>query len=765
MINFGRKPGLLTDTSSVWHLMLVWLLAMFISVVLFLPAYIVPICDCMLLTPEGDGLKGYFATIWQTLYGHGAWFNGMSYPYGDNVTFADGQYLLIIALQFIDKYILPLGPGHIVGIIILLVLQGIVLAQVAVYYLLRRAAVSFWFAFIGAFLVAYQAPQIDRVLAGHISLSYVFVIPTVWLLLDTSVRSSKGWLAALLSMLLITASAFVHMYYLPMLVLFALSFYSVSFMLTARYNMATGLRYVGLMVVAVLPLLLVKFWVNATDLFTDRIAIPSGLEAYRASWFSVFLPQQLAPAGAYYQFEGIAYVGLAGLPLLLWIAWRISSKLWAERDPKKMVMLVRSKTMAPAFWVGIPFLLLAKGSIVLWLLDKWPDVFEFLRQFRSLGRFAWIFYFTMSILGIYALYISYRSLRLKTKPLLGFALVAMFLLPSLYTTVQYVKPLTLAVRGVSLRQCATRLWMNSGTAILNDLEDQGLSADQFQAILPLPYYNLGSEKYFLARTNSSRYLSFSTAISSGLPIMGQYMARSSVGLTAKQMQLLGNDLLRKDILNDLSDMPILVLYTGEELNKAEQALLDKCQLVSRSENEASAIYALNPDVLYKAWEEAQNAASELRLVDSTNETCLLHWDSYSEAVDIAGKDGNGAWKAIATDDLLWQGEIADSGICSISFWMEIDTIYHSFPQVYVTAGSVEIHADPQEYYDTHNGWLRVALDVQMQQKEKLSIRIESQGELARIDNLLISKKACGNVITTGSSGMRYLNNFPIRSTQ
>lgn len=759
MIEASKIRRSVADLSSVWHLLFVWLLATVISLALFLPAYIIPLNGCMLISPEGDGLKSYFATIWQTVHGQGIWFFGMAYPYGDHITFPDGQPLLVIVLKFIDKHIMRLGASHIVGAIILLILQGIVLAQVCVYYLLRRASVSFGFAFVGAFLVAYQAPQIDRVLAGHLSLSYVFFIPLLWLLLDKSLQSAKAWGMLVLATLLITASAFVHMYYLPMLVLFAWCFYAVTFIQRSKYNSKTVLAYVHAMVLISFPLVAVKLWLSATDGITDRVAIPSGLESYRASWFSIFLPQQMAPANAYYQFEGIAYVGLAGLPLLGWVAWRILTRLIKKQGIKAMLKPVRSKVLSSAFWMGIPFLLLAKGSIVLWLLGKWPDVFEFLRQFRSLGRFAWVFYFTMSVLVVYVVYLMYRFVRLRSNKLVAATFVFLLMTPSVFTTFQFVKPLRQAVASVSQRNCPTRTWQQQGYGMQQMLNEGGMSADSFQAILPMPYYNLGSEKYFIGRTNKSRYMSFASSIETGLPVMGQYMARSSIGLTAKQVQLLGHDLLKKELLTDLpDDRSILVTYTGEELNKAERALLSKCELISESNN-GTDIYKLYPGNLRDAWVQAQTEAAVL-LVD-TAESCVAVWETYSDNSNVGGKDGAGAWKASSTDYILWQGIVPTTDTSNISFWLEIDTIYHSFPQIYLATGDEEQHIDPQNFYDTQNGWLRVETDVVIPTGQELTLRVVSQGELSRIDNLLIYKKACGNVITTGSSGIRYLNNFPL----
>ena len=53
---------------------------------------------------EGDGLKNYYSVAYQVVHGEGTWFNGMMYPFGDHLTFADGQPLLTKILSFCIKY-------------------------------------------------------------------------------------------------------------------------------------------------------------------------------------------------------------------------------------------------------------------------------------------------------------------------------------------------------------------------------------------------------------------------------------------------------------------------------------------------------------------------------------------------------------------------------------------------------------------------------------------------------------------------------------
>lgn len=746
----------LKKTYTIPHFLMVVLLALLVSVVLFFPVNKSP--TCILIADGGDGLKAYFGTVWQVLYGSGSWFTGMSYPYGDNVMYIDNQPFLSSILSWVRGHLYPLSAKQVVGIMNLLLFQGLVLTHIVVYYLLRKLNLPFWLSFIGAFIIAYHTPQLDRFLGGHFSLGYAFFIPLVWLLTAVAIKGNRGFVFMLLNVLIITIAAFLHMYYLAILVLFVQVYLAVSLASGWPNDKRTWIKYLLFMVMAGLPFILVKLWMNMYDPFTDRIVIPYGIDVYRASWYSMFWPQYMPkPVKAYYQFEGIAYVGWFAIPLLSIVMLRLIGKLRTKFSSSALVHVLGPAMLSNVFWVGIVFALLAKGSIILFMIDLLPDQLEFLRQFRSLGRFAWVFYYSMSVASIYCIYMLYRYLLMKGAKPFGILFLLFALGYSAYETIFYFQPLRNQMDAKAKSCNAHNLLANEGS-YSDWITEAGYTVDSFQAIIPLPYYNLGSEKYYITRTGVSRYETFKASLMTGLPISGQYIARTSIGNTLKMVQLLSDDLVKKEIMSDLPDMkkPFLVIYTYEDLNRAEALLLSKCSKIYG--NEYIAMYKLYPDALEQAYISAQNEASKIN-ADSIDKACVLTWETFDT-------ETNGHWNAASTDEVFWQQQIADTGVIDLSLWMHVGTKYYDFPLVHVSYKSatddIQQILGPQSYYNVVGDELRIDTQLPISSSGELTIRITSYGELAELDNLLIYKKACGNVITTGSSGMRYINNFPLQ---
>ena len=57
----------------------------------------------MQLDRSGDGFKNYFAFAYQYNHGDFSWFTGMQYPYGDLLSYADGQPALLILFKFLKS--------------------------------------------------------------------------------------------------------------------------------------------------------------------------------------------------------------------------------------------------------------------------------------------------------------------------------------------------------------------------------------------------------------------------------------------------------------------------------------------------------------------------------------------------------------------------------------------------------------------------------------------------------------------------------------
>jgi hypothetical protein len=97
--------------------------------------------------------------------------------------------------------------------------------------------------------------------------------------------------------------------------------------------------------------------------------------------------------------------------------------------------------------------------------------------------------------------------------------------------------------------------------------------DDFQAILPLPYFHLGTDKFAIHGSEASFHQSYNLAFTTGLPLLANHTTRASVGSAMHHVQLLSSPLIARTLLTRLpSEKPILLLVTPGNLTPAEERI-------------------------------------------------------------------------------------------------------------------------------------------------------------------------------------------------
>ena len=118
------------------------------------------------LRDSGDGFKNYFTVIYHvkhdSTYSH---FEGMNYPYGEQVVFTDNQPLVSNTIKFISQNIVDISD-HTVGILNYLMLISIVLSCFFLYQIFRKFQIPDIWAVLFAAGIGFMAPQIHR-MTGH----------------------------------------------------------------------------------------------------------------------------------------------------------------------------------------------------------------------------------------------------------------------------------------------------------------------------------------------------------------------------------------------------------------------------------------------------------------------------------------------------------------------------------------------------------------------------------------------------------------------
>ena len=534
-----------------------------------------------LITPVGDGIKAYYALLYYVQFDHGMQFTGMNYPSGDLFLYTDGFPLLAWVLKA-WKIVFGLTPRGVVAALNVTVLLASLPASPLVFALLRRSGVGRWFAAGAALLIVLLSPQFHR-LSAHLTLALPFAVPLLWYLQVRLVapglaRASRvRWLLGYVVATVLLGLA--HPYYLLHALLLPVATAVVQAWQQAGRQRRWWAEPAWLLAAGLLPLLLFRGWLAVLDHATDRPTNPYGFLVYHANAASVFGPviEPFAKVFAFVfrtdepVFEGYAYLGLpVVLGLLLWLARGIAHLV--RRRPGLVFRPVLPAPLRATVWAVVPILLFSMGwPFVFPAFDGLLDYLSPLKQFRSLGRFAWTFYYVAAVLAVVQFWQLYRFLRQRRAARLGQVLLSLL---AIIWGLEIKYQLEAITRPLSANSVASG-FIAPPENYYERLAQAGINPANYQAILPLPYYSIGSEKFDLSFSNVSAFEGFRASLSLELPLAATMMARSRVESALRLMQLFSSDLTPKRWLQALpSTKPLLVVASRQDsLRPAEKALL------------------------------------------------------------------------------------------------------------------------------------------------------------------------------------------------
>ena len=131
------------------------------------------------LISAGDGLKNYYTFLYHIKNDKSFWkFDGMNYPFGENIVFTDNQPILSNSIKLIHN-ISPSIDCNLIAIHNYFLIFGLILGGLGFFLVLRQLKIDFVFASIITIGLILLNPQIPR-FNGHYGLFY----PTLsWLFL------------------------------------------------------------------------------------------------------------------------------------------------------------------------------------------------------------------------------------------------------------------------------------------------------------------------------------------------------------------------------------------------------------------------------------------------------------------------------------------------------------------------------------------------------------------------------------------------------
>jgi len=516
--------------------------------------------DDYIFSSGGDGLQTYYQSIYHVKYDTTYWHQqGMNYPYGESIFFTGGQ-------PFASNFVKAMMPvidlsNHMVGITNLMMLMGIFVCSLFLFLLLRQFAVAPLYAMAVAIGLTFCTQQLDR-MGGHYMLAYICAIPgMIYFLLRYYKTYSWKW--SIVICLYLSFLVFAQLYYFVFCGVIALGFWLAFIAFNKERQITIWRSLLHGAVQLVLPFIILQVFISISSDVTDRTAIPWGFMVYRSSWGGYLFPYSMwyehwfdAFKPVAVEWEGLAYVG--GAAIIIFILVVLNS-----------VFRFRSFLLANASWDKRAFIALTTSAVICIAASfAFPFNYGFenllmklgvLQQFRGIGRFAFVAFYLINVL-LFVLFwrIPFRQQWLKYG--CSFLLIAL-LFSDAYTRTSGVAHRIKNERGDLL------------TSIPNDITSR-IEVSRYQAILPFPFFHIGSENIGADCDISMKNFIYDLSIKTGLPTFAASMSRTSLGQSFRELSLSQEVMQMPQILYDLpaSTQILLVCDTSQSNHLTRQLL-------------------------------------------------------------------------------------------------------------------------------------------------------------------------------------------------
>ena len=554
----------------------------------------------------GDGLKDYYTASYFVKYDTSYWHsNAMNYPYGENVMFTGSQPSIIHIVKFISNNIVDIS-NYTIGIINISMILSIFLGSIFLFLLLFHFNLPYLYSALVAIGITFLSPQIAR-MGGHFSLSYVFAIPFILYLAANFHSKPKLWKSILLGLFMLWAFG-THIYMLGFYSFIIILYWVYIFFFKSSFGIKKGLIHFSLQFL--FPFILLLILVSSTDSVSDRTSYPWGFLYYRAYPESILLPLGRPYAKFLHSirsfnhidWEGYAFVGMvASVGFLLMIFFSVRRLInknylqafWPSANPVQLNIFFWISFVALLYSFGLPFIMEMK-----WLIDYIGP----LKQMRGIARFSWIFFY---VINIYVFYIIWNLNKSRLNKYIWGSLVAASLFVLMYDARYNVK-----------------FWssfLNNKVPEISDKHNvlsknqwyHKVEKDKFQAVLPIPYFHIGSENLWVGVQQGMSNSAFTVSLKTGLPSMGVLMSRTSISQTLSSMQLVWEPYRKPAILSKLNpkkDILVVAKETNTNIPDPQKKLLQKSTLIF--EGEDFYLYSLSFDSIVSVFENSYSKVLE-----------------------------------------------------------------------------------------------------------------------------------------------------------
>ena len=542
---------------------------------------------------EGDDFKNYYTLktyIDQSVNDDVIHYNSMNYPFKDVVYYCDNTPILAAPLKFISLHtgwrINPIVPFN------YLVIFAFIFATLLCYLLLSKVIQSKVLVIILSISLPYFNPQAYRIVEGteNLSLSFILLANLVLLykIYENTENSKNLRLWNLLNLALIILSSFVHLYYLIILCLntgLFLFIYTV-------YRLATNKTWIKTLASsATVPLaaltFVLTFFMLTDEFYQDRgkTAMGYNIMPWKTNFSGFYKPYDylhikfIIEPNYWISYEANTYLGgfvlygLLSIIILAFIKKLGIIERQKEDQPLSKSWFIILLTVASLFSLCIAFgpnYELFDGR---YIIRNYFNLFSIARlfsdkvtHFRCLGRFSWLFFWAINFSVAY--WLDRWVSRGQT-----LAVIMLYIL-------SFIAVKDMADSGAAFR---TNQFKNAFEAQNMPAEilqiNNSLKAGKYDAILPLPFFLVGSEIH--NRTIDAVNYNFYAQLSSlsGLPLMSSQLARTPLTNNESLFNLFLQNKADSSLSNKLKGKTIAVIKNSDDYNRVlNRGIIDQDEL-------------------------------------------------------------------------------------------------------------------------------------------------------------------------------------------
>lgn len=686
---------------------------------------------------DGDGIKNHFAYNYYIKHDKGLQFTGMNYPYGEHIFFPDAQPILAIPFNWVNKNIVRI-EHQTIGINIAMLFLAVGLCGLFMFLILRKFNLPSWYALPVAVLIACLSPQLNRIYT-HQSLSYTAYIPMLWYtILSYEDATKRKWLRLVFISFLIFFFAGLHLYYLALGFFFILAYIGIVFISNLKVLKTIWKRIIPLFLAGLIPVVIYQVFLNATDAdIATRIQNPWGFFYYTSRFESIFIPTYtpFETLLRYYfkmpeiRWEGYGAVGVVGSLVFIFTVIR-AIRFVIKKRSIRFLRFTSTPRLNQFMWASVLLLLFSMAVPFVWGMRDLLDYIPQLKQFRSVGRFNWVFYYVFTVYAACYVYYLYKRFRQKQLlPMAQFFMISMLVLwfANDYAYLKHVRESNAYVFKEN--------FFKDGylQPYLDSLDAVGFKVDDYQAMIGLPLIYKGSEKLGIFNSRPSYRESFHFSYHLGLPMMNAASPRMPIDKSMKIGQMWSDSLIEREILAEMpSQKPFLgIVFDNEDfpLQDYEQRILNKSKLITKAnhvyfyEVPLSAFEHQTADVIEQfATKDSLfefKSDSKTYYSDVENMSYFKHW-TFDDLEAEASRNGKGALQqGKRTTVALFNDTLPVTDTMVLSYWMKNDYLYHRpnlHYKLYDTEGN-EIYAfsvDAAKALNYQNGWVMVEVKINPQ---------------------------------------------------